>query len=113
MTDDSPVERVAQADEYPPVPCPYCCEDYTSEGEYPGDAYMFEGHILFNCPDADENHRRHINQPATAANEGSDSDYSEPQPCSCCLGQGTITSANFSTLGQDVDCPVCGGSGYV
>lgn len=56
--------------DYPPDECPYCGEDYTSDGEYPGDGYMFEGHILFDCPDPDEDHRRHINQPPSESHGG-------------------------------------------
>jgi len=40
-----------------------------------------------------------------------DGGVDDTESCDCCLGKGTIVSANIRSLGQDADCPVCGGTG--
>lgn len=41
--------------------CPYCGKDYTAGPDGPADDYMYQGHILFECPDPDKMERAYLN----------------------------------------------------
>jgi len=49
--------------------CPYCGEDYTDPNGVASDDYMYQGHIIFDCPCPDKMERAFLNASAKERNE--------------------------------------------